>query len=98
MLTNGYNTCYCNNIAPGVTVRTCRMVGAHVKEAKKKAAETPALQEFRKAYSRLKMRKSRGKISVDQWNAAVAEAEKLRGLAGQGKLSELELRERLAKL
>ena len=27
LLTNGYNTCYCNNIAPGETERTCRKVG-----------------------------------------------------------------------
>lgn len=98
LLTNGYNTCYCNNIAPGETKRTCRKVGAHVKEAKKTAAETPTQQEYRKAYNRLKMRKARGKISVDQWNAAVAEAERLRDQAVRGELSELELRERLAKL
>lgn len=98
LLTNGYNTCYCNNIAPGETKRTCRKVGAHNKEAKKKASETPAQQEYRKAYNRLKMRKARGKISVDQWNTAVAEAEELREQAEQGKLSELELRERLGKL
>lgn len=98
LLTNGYNTCYCNNIAPGETKRTCRKVGAHIKEAKKKASETPAQQEYRKAYNRLKMRKARGKISLDQWNTAVAEAEELRDQAEQGKLSELELRERLGKL
>lgn len=98
LLTNGYNTCYCNNIAPGETKRTCRKVGAHIKEAKKKASETPAQQEYRKVYNRLKMRKARGKISLDQWNTAVAEAEELRDQAEQGKLSELELRERLGKL
>ena len=27
LLTAGYNTCYCNNIAPGETARTCRKVG-----------------------------------------------------------------------
>ena len=37
LLTAGYNTCYCNNIAPGETERTCRKVGAHRKEAKEKA-------------------------------------------------------------
>ena len=26
LLTAGYNTCYCNNIAPGETARTCRKV------------------------------------------------------------------------
>lgn len=33
LLTAGYNTCYCNNIAPGETKRTCRKVGAHKKSA-----------------------------------------------------------------
>lgn len=98
LLTNGYKTCYCNNIAPGETERTCRKVGAHIKEAKKKASETPAQQEYRKAYNRLKMRKARGKISIEEWNAAVAEAEELREQAERGELSELELRERLEKL
>lgn len=98
LLTNGYKTCYCNNIAPGETERTCRKVGAHIKEAKKKASETPAQQEYRKVYNRLKMRKARGKISIEEWNAAVAEAEELREQAERGELSELELRERLGKL
>ena len=40
LLTAGYNTCYCNNIAPGETERTCRKVGAHKKEASKE--RTPA--------------------------------------------------------
>lgn len=31
LLTAGYNTCYCNNLAPGETERTCRKVGAHKK-------------------------------------------------------------------
>lgn len=29
LLSNGYDTCYCNNIAPGETEKTCRKVGAH---------------------------------------------------------------------
>lgn len=33
LLTAGYNTSYCNNVVPGETVRTCRKVGAHRKEA-----------------------------------------------------------------
>ena len=37
LLTAGYNTCYCNNIAPGETERTCRKVGAHRKEEREKA-------------------------------------------------------------
>ncbi len=42
LLTAGYNTCYCNNIAPGETERTCRKVGAHRKEAQGKTNRTPA--------------------------------------------------------
>lgn len=78
LLTEGYNTCYCNNIAPGETERTCRKVGAHWKEAKERAAATPAQNEYAKAYNRLKMRKQRGKISADEWNAAVAKAQDLK--------------------
>lgn len=29
LLNKGYDTCYCNNIAPGETEKTCRKVGAH---------------------------------------------------------------------
>lgn len=36
LLTSGYNTCYCNNIAPGETKRTCWKVGTHRKEARDK--------------------------------------------------------------
>ena len=73
LLTAGYNTCYCNNIAPGETERTCRKVGAHRKEAQGKTNRTPAQVEYDRAYNRLKQRKNRKKISVEEWNAAVAE-------------------------
>ena len=49
LLTEGYNTCYCNNIVPGETERTCRKVGAHRKEAKERAGVTPAQKEYAKA-------------------------------------------------
>lgn len=42
LLTAGYNTCYCNNIAPRETVRTCRKVGAHRKEAQGQPDAGPA--------------------------------------------------------
>lgn len=64
LLTAGYNTCYCNNIAPGELERTCRKVGAHRKEALGKANRTPARKEYDRTYNRLKVRKQRGKISV----------------------------------
>ncbi|MFY0390484.1 DUF6076 domain-containing protein, partial [Hominicoprocola fusiformis] len=74
LLTAGYNTCYCGNIAPGETERTCRRVGAHRKEAQGKANRSPARVEYDRTYNRLKQRKVRGKIGVDEWNAAVAKA------------------------
>lgn len=70
LLTAGYNTCCCNNIAPGETERTCRKVGAHRKEAQGKANRTPAQVEYDRTYNRLKQRKNRKKISVDEWNVS----------------------------
>ena len=57
LLTSGHNICYCNNIAPGETDRTCRKVGAHRKEAQGKEKHTPAQKEYDKTYNRLKARK-----------------------------------------
>ena len=98
LLTEGYNTCYCNNLAPDETERTCRKVGAHRKEAKGKASATPAQKEYAKAYNRLKARKNRGKISGDDWNAAVTKAQELKDQAEQGEISDEELRRRLKEL
>ena len=94
LLTAGYNTCYCNNIAPGETERTCRKVGAHRKEAQGKANRTPAQVEYDRAYNRLKQRKNRKKISVAEWNAAVAEAMKVLEQSEQGKIDDEEMRNR----
>lgn len=60
LLTAGYNTCYCNNVAPGELERTCRKAGAHRKEALGKANHTPARKEYDRTYNRLKARKQRG--------------------------------------
>ena len=98
LLTAGYNTCYCNNIAPGETERTCRKVGAHKKEAQGRVTATPAQKEYTKAYNRLKAKKQRGKISVDEWNAAVAKAQDLKEQSERGELSDEELRRQLAAL
>lgn len=98
LLTKGYNTCYCNNIAPGETERTCRKVGAHRKEAQGRANRTPAKVEYDKAYLRLKQRKLRGKISVDEWNTAVAKAQELLEQSEQGKLTDEELTQKLKVL
>lgn len=98
LLTAGYNTCYCNNIAPGETERTCRKVGAHRKEAQGRANRTPARAEYDRTYLRLKQRKLRKKISVDEWNAAVAQAQELVARSERGKLTDEELVRRLKEL
>ena len=94
LLTAGYNTCYCSNIAPGETARTCRKVGAHRKEAQGKANRSPARVEYDRTYNRLKQRKVRGKISVDEWNAAVAKAMQVLERAERGELADDEMRKR----
>ena len=98
LLTSGYNICYCNNIAPSETARTCRKVGAHRKETQGKANHTPAQKEYGKAYNRLKARKQRGKISEDEWNDAVAKAQELVAQSERGKLSDEKLKQLLAEL
>jgi len=98
LLTKGYNTCYCNNIAPGEAERTCRKVGAHRKEAQGKENRTPAQKEYDRTYNRLKVRKQRGKISTDEWNAAVAKAQELVAQSGRGELTDEELKKKLEKL
>ena len=98
LLTSGYNICYCNNIAPGETERTCRKVGAHRKEAQGKGSRTPAQKEYDRTYNRLKVRKQRGKISKDEWNAAVAKAQELVAQSERGELSDEELKQKLGEL
>lgn len=98
LLTSGYNTCCCNNIAPGETTRTCRKVGAHRKEALGKENRTPAQKEYDRTYNRLKVRKQRGKISTAEWNAAVARAQELVAQSERGELTDEELKWKLEKL
>ena len=95
LLTAGYNTCYCNRVAPGETERTCRKVGAH-RKANHPTGLSPAGVEYRKVYNRLKARKQRGKISRDEWNAALYQVQEVLDLAEQGKLSDEEMRKRFA--
>lgn len=95
LLTAGYNTCYCNNVAPGETERTCRKVGAH-RKANHPTGLSPAGVEYRKVYNRLKARKQRGKISRDEWNATLSQVQEVLHLAEQGKLTDEEMRNRFA--
>jgi len=98
LLTVGYDICYCNNIAPGELTRTCRRIGAHIKEAEKIKARSPVQREYAKAYNRLKTRKSRGKISTDEWNASVAKAMEIRGMAKRGEIDDAEMSARFGML
>jgi hypothetical protein len=92
LLLGGYDICYCLNIAPGETKRTCRDVGAHKKEARKEG-KTPARLEYDKVYNRLKTRKARGKLTTDEWNDAVALALDYKDKAEAGEISDFELKE-----
>lgn len=95
LLTAGYNICYCANVAPGETKRTCRKVGAH-RKANHPTGLGPAEKEYRKVYNRLKARKQRGKISGDEWNDAVAQAQAVLDMAERGELSDEEMRKRFS--
>ena len=98
LLDSGYNTIYCNNIAPGETDRTCRKVGAHRKAAQGKENRSPARVEYDRTYNRLKQKKNRKKISVNEWNAAVAEAMRILEQSESGRLTDDEMRARFKAL
>ena len=89
LLTSGYDIRYCTNIAPSETKRTCRQVGPHKKEQRHEG-ETPIWREYRRAYNRLKTRRARGKVTPDEWNRLVAEAQELRDRAVRGEVPEFE--------
>lgn len=101
LLLSGHNTCYCSNIAPNQKnvgdTKTCRDIGAHIKETQKKEKRTPAQQEYDKVYNRLKTRKNRGKLSVDEWNKQVALAVSYMEKNQRGDLSDFEYMEIMRK-
>ena len=88
---------YCTRIAPGETKRTCRQVGAHNKQADRDS-KTPVQIEYENTYNRLKKRKTRGKISTDEWNALVAKAQDIREQAQRGFLSDFEMKKAFDKI
>ncbi len=73
--------------------RTGRKVGTH-RKANHPQGLSAAGMEYRKVYNRLKARKQRGKISKDEWNAALAQAQKVLDMAECGELSDEEMRKR----
>ena len=54
--------------------------------------------EYDRTYNRLKQRKNRRKISVDEWNSAVARAQDLLRRSESGELSDEELKKQLETL
>lgn len=98
LLTAGYNTCYCNNIAPGETVRTCRKVGAHQKALRRSAERTQAQREYYRIYNRLKQRKNRGQLDDDEWNAIMSRAREMTDQVERGEMTFEELVKRLSLL
>jgi len=48
--------------------------------------------EYKRAYNRLKARKQRRTLSVDEWNRKVAQAQELRDKAEEGKMDAAALR------
>ena len=87
----GYDTLYCDRVAPGETKRTCRKVGAHNKEQLKNSKDF-AQREYSRVYNRLKARKRSGAITTDEWNRLVANAQELKDKAKRGNISETELK------
>lgn len=63
-----------------------------------KSNRTPAQIEYDRTYNRLKVRKQRGKISREEWNAAIAEAQELVARSERGDLTDEELKDKLAEL
>lgn len=91
-----YNTLYCDRKVPGMGGKTCRDVGAHEKE--KSENKKTARREYSRIYNRLKARKQRGKISTDEWNHKVVQAQELRAAFEKGGLTEEEYVEKLNAL
>lgn len=91
-----YNTLYCDHRIPGTDGKTCRDVGAHEKE--KSENKKTARREYSRIYNRLKARKQRGKLSVEEWNRQVVYAQELRAEFEKGGLTEEEYVEKLNAL
>ncbi|MFI3168728.1 MAG: DUF6076 domain-containing protein [Faecalibacterium sp.] len=84
----GYDTVYCERIAPDEKTKTCRKVGAHKKE-KEKNGSSMIQKEYAKVYNRLKTRKNRGTISIDEWNEKVSLAQELKEKVNGGEISDV---------
>lgn len=93
----GYDTVYCQPIAPRKTNRTCRQVGAHRKEKEKNGSEL-AYTEYSKAYNRLKSRKRRGTITVVRWNQQVVYIQEVKEAFLRGEMDDAEYKMKLNRI
>ena len=98
LLTRGYNTCYCNSIAPGETERTCRQVGAHRVAARLWAGDTPHSQEYAKTINRIKGQRRTGKISKSDFADFEDQAKALVNQVERGELTDEEAIRQLSKI
>lgn len=98
LLTEGYNSMYCNRTAPGETEKTCQKVGAHRTASEKQKYKSPERKLYDAVYNRLKTRHHRKKLSVDEWNKAVALAWEYKEKAERGELQFHELEEIYMKM
>ena len=71
-------------------------VGAHRKEKERNGTEF-IRREYSRTYNRLKQRKNRGAITVDEWNMAVASVQELCDRARRGEVTDAELKRLLDK-
>ena len=67
------------------------------REARQSESQSAQI-EYDRAYNRLKVRKQRGKISRDEWNDAIAEAQELVAQSERGELTDEELKQKLGEL
>ena len=98
LLTRGYDTRYCNNIAPNETERTCRQVGAHRVAAKLWAGDTPLSKEYATTINRIKAQRRTRKISRDDFIGFENEAKALVEQAERGELTDEEAIRRLDRI
>ena len=97
LLTGAYDTVYCQRVAPGEEIRTCRQVGAHRKEKEKNGKEF-AYREYTKVYNRLKTWKYRGKLNAEEWNHKVAYIQDVKAAFLAGGMSDAEYLEKLKQI
>ena len=68
-------------------MRTCRKVGAHQKALRRNSERSLSEREIYRVYNRLKQRKTRGKISTDEWNTLMAKVWELQKQVERGEVT-----------